>query len=143
MLGMAYPQPRHRHDRAHVRHQFERAKARGKRQCIRWYRRDWFEEDGDGVGWHWTPQGRARAIGRAATDRVPCSCWMCGNRRRWVGPKLQEIRQEMTERQEDYDVEHPWANWGKYDNDDEPDGWRDHPSFIDPLRNVPECRIAS
>ena len=108
MLGMAYPQPRHRHGRAHVRHQFERAKARGKRQCIRWYRRDWFEEDeeGDGFAWHWTPQRRARAIGRAATDRVQCSCWMCRNRRPEQGPTLQEVRLAMAERQEDYDIEH-------------------------------------
>jgi hypothetical protein len=37
--------------------------------------------------------GDPRATGRLAHTRTPCSCWMCGNPRRWRHePTLQEIR---------------------------------------------------
>jgi hypothetical protein len=35
----------------------------------------------------------ARALGKLARARTPCSCWMCGNPRRFSGaPTLQERR---------------------------------------------------
>lgn len=35
-----------------------------------------------------------RAIGRLTHTRTPCSCWMCGNPRRYFNqPTLQERRQ--------------------------------------------------
>jgi hypothetical protein len=35
----------------------------------------------------------AKAIARRAVDRVPCSCWMCGNPRRFTGAVTrQELR---------------------------------------------------
>ena len=145
MRGMSYPRPRHRHGRAHVRHQFQRAKARGLRQCIRWHGRfDWYDEDDEegSAGWRWTPRRRARAIGRAATDRKACSCYMCGHVRDREGLTLQEHRLVMHETDEQRDLETGADEYplGKYANiDDEPDGWRDHPSFIDPRRGVPEC----
>jgi hypothetical protein len=39
--------------------------------------------------------GNPPHIGRIAHTRTPCSCWMCGNPRRWLRePTLQEIREE-------------------------------------------------
>lgn len=32
------------------------------------------------------------ARAKAANHLTSCSCWMCGNRRRWHGPTLQERR---------------------------------------------------
>jgi len=40
--------------------------------------------------------GNPRGTGRLAHTRVPCSCWMCGNPRRWRRDlTLQEIRELM------------------------------------------------
>lgn len=38
---------------------------------------------------HLTPKN----VGMAARTRVPCSCWMCGNRRQSEGETMQERRQ--------------------------------------------------
>ncbi len=54
------------------RHQMRRSKARALRY-LRWL-------------WTDAPQWiTPRAIGRRAIDRTPCSCWMCGNPRRYHG----------------------------------------------------------
>ena len=37
----------------------------------------------------WVPQMISRY-----RNRSPCSCWMCGNRRKYEGPTLQERRQD-------------------------------------------------
>jgi len=38
-------------------------------------------------------RGNPRAIGRLANTRTPCSCWMCGNARRYFHePAIQERR---------------------------------------------------
>lgn len=38
-------------------------------------------------------RGDARHVGKLAQTRAPCSCWMCGNPRRYLGePTLQERR---------------------------------------------------
>jgi hypothetical protein len=38
--------------------------------------------------------GNPHAIGRLAHTRAPCSCWMCGNPRRWRRElTFQEIRE--------------------------------------------------
>ena len=42
-------------------------------------------------------RGNARHIGRLARTRTPCSCWMCGNPRRYFDePTLQERRAPVT-----------------------------------------------
>ncbi len=33
-----------------------------------------------------------RLVGMAGTTRNPCSCWICGNKRRAYGPTRQEMR---------------------------------------------------
>jgi len=38
-------------------------------------------------------RGQARQLGKLSHARQPCSCWMCGNPRRWFGEmSLQERR---------------------------------------------------
>lgn len=34
----------------------------------------------------------ARRLGMAVTTAKPCSCWACGNQRRYFGPTRQEAR---------------------------------------------------
>jgi len=34
----------------------------------------------------------ARRLGMAVTTAKPCSCWACGNQRRYFGPTQQEAR---------------------------------------------------
>lgn len=36
-------------------------------------------------------------VGRHAVTPHPCSCLMCGNRRRWAGPTRQELKHAGTE----------------------------------------------
>lgn len=65
---------------AYRRHQQHRAKCRSVR-----YLRSLFATDPDG--------GTARLVARYAVDRTPCSCWMCGNPRRFHGEiTMQELR---------------------------------------------------
>ena len=40
----------------------------------------------------WGRQADPRLVGMAGTTRCPCSCWCCGNKRRWFGPTRQELR---------------------------------------------------
>ena len=70
--------------RALRRHHMQRRKQAVKKLVVNQY---WFE----GL------RGRKlqRAVGRAATDRVMCSCHMCGNPRR-----LKTVRQHGRTRQE-------------------------------------------
>ena len=42
---------------------------------------------------HTDPQSRERVVGMLRKTRKPCSCWMCGHRRRYEGPTIQELRQ--------------------------------------------------
>lgn len=43
-------------------------------------------------------RGDARHVGRLAHTRTPCSCWMCGNPRRYEGePTLRERREREEE----------------------------------------------
>ncbi|HEX4606883.1 MAG TPA: hypothetical protein VH092_01635 [Urbifossiella sp.] len=54
------------------RHQWQRARGRALRYLC----------------WLWESDPRwvtARAVARRAVDRTPCSCWMCGNPRRFTG----------------------------------------------------------
>lgn len=62
------------------RHQMQRAKSRALRY-LRWILTP-------------SPEGiPACQVGRYATDRVPCSCRMCGNPRRYYGDvTTQELR---------------------------------------------------
>ena len=39
------------------------------------------------------PQERKHVLGRLRKTQKPCSCWMCCNRRRYEGLKIQELRQ--------------------------------------------------
>jgi hypothetical protein len=55
---------------------------RARRRALRYLR--WSSEP---------PWITARAVARWAVDRVPCSCWMCGNPRRYTGEVTrQELR---------------------------------------------------
>jgi len=36
------------------------------------------------------PEGRGRLIGRMASSRAACSCWMCGNPRRHHGERTRK-----------------------------------------------------
>jgi hypothetical protein len=65
---------------AYRRHQWERSKYRSLRY-LRWL-------------WAWDPELiTAKKVARFAVDRVPCSCSMCGNPRRFFGKAtLQELR---------------------------------------------------
>ena len=54
------------------RHQWQRAKQRAH-HYLRWLF----------AGEHTPPTDKQ--IIRYANDRKPCSCWMCGNPRRWFG----------------------------------------------------------
>jgi hypothetical protein len=38
-------------------------------------------------------QERKQVLGRLRKTQKPCSCWMCCNRRRYEGMKIQELRQ--------------------------------------------------
>ena len=62
------------------RHQQLRARGRALRY-LRWL-------------WAFDPrQITVKVIARRAVDRVPCSCWMCGNPRRFTGEfTRQELR---------------------------------------------------
>jgi len=60
------------HGLACLRHQQRRAKARARR-----FLRMLFAHSPRWI----TP----RVVSRRATDRTPCSCWMCGNPRRYTG----------------------------------------------------------
>lgn len=62
------------------RHQRQRARGRARR----YLRRLWSSDP------QWVT---AEAVARRAVDRVPCSCWMCGNPRRFTGEVTrQELR---------------------------------------------------
>lgn len=39
------------------------------------------------------PQEREKVFGIMRKTQKRCSCWMCCNRRRYEGPKIQELRQ--------------------------------------------------
>jgi hypothetical protein len=39
------------------------------------------------------PQDQKQILGILRKTQKPCSCWMCCNRRRYDGMKLQELRQ--------------------------------------------------
>jgi hypothetical protein len=52
--------------------------ARLKRVCAGWLARDVRESP--------------RHLGKRVTTPVPCSCWMCGNKRRHEGLTIQELR---------------------------------------------------
>jgi hypothetical protein len=54
------------------RHQWWRARQRAYR-CLRWL---WASDPG------WVT---ARVVARRAVDRTPCSCFLCGNPRRFTG----------------------------------------------------------
>lgn len=41
---------------------------------------------------HWGREADPRLVGMAGTTRCPCSCWICGNKRRAYGPTRQELR---------------------------------------------------
>lgn len=65
---------------AYRRHQRQRAKHRALRY-LRWI----FSSDPRWI----TP----RQVAHFAEDRTPCSCWMCGNPRRYLGEVTrQELR---------------------------------------------------
>lgn len=52
-------------------------KRKGIRQCKRW----------------WYKNPTEKAIGKAGTTPVPCSCFLCGNpRKHWKALTLQEIK---------------------------------------------------
>lgn len=62
------------------RHLAERAKRR-----VRWHYRYWK---------HQGPQTDPRLLGIHARTRTPCSCWMCGNPRKyWKGAKTRQEQQ--------------------------------------------------
>ena len=94
------PYYRHRHGRADVRHQLFRARDRARRMYRVYWRgvRDGEEDETD-------RSFRQKWLYQFAVDRKPCSCMMCGNRRRWAGPKLAELRQYLHEDDEIADVE--------------------------------------
>jgi hypothetical protein len=52
--------------------------ARLKRVCAGWLARDVRESP--------------RHLGKRVTTPAPCSCWMCGNKRRHEGLTIQELR---------------------------------------------------
>lgn len=95
---MAYG--RHRHSRAEVRHQLFRARERARRM-FRFYWRGVREDEKDETD----RKFHRKWLYQFAVDRKPCSCEMCGNRRRWGGPKLSEIRTAERERDEDREIE--------------------------------------
>ena len=69
----------------------ERNRAYRRRQVTRWKERvaDYY---------HGTHQGDPRRIGQMSSTRAPCSCWMCGNPRRYFDDiTLQERRVQLAE----------------------------------------------
>ncbi|MBO9357757.1 hypothetical protein GG851_27525 [Bordetella petrii] len=43
---------------------------------------------------HWGRELNAQELGKAVSTPTPCSCWMCGNPRKFLGQQTrQEIRQ--------------------------------------------------
>ena len=88
---------RRRHDRAEVRHQLHRARGRAARR----YKPYWngvHDDDLQSLAW------RQKWIYQFATDRKPCSCWMCGHVRDREGMTIQEHRIAASERQEELDL---------------------------------------
>lgn len=59
------------------RHQWRRARGRAVRQ-LRWL----FTSDSEWI--------TGKLIARWAVDRTPCSCWMCGNPRRYTGARTRQ-----------------------------------------------------
>ena len=60
------------------------AKGVAKRACLNIeYMRDFNNDD--------------RMVGRLRKTRVPCSCFMCGHRRKWEGETIQERKLRLAE----------------------------------------------
>jgi len=60
------------------------AKRVAKRACLNIeYMRDFNNDD--------------RMVGRLRKTRVPCSCFMCGHRRKWEGETIQERKLRLAE----------------------------------------------
>lgn len=138
MLSKYHP----RHSRGYARHQRERARKRAEREWERMFGRGWASVNEKA---QWTEKQREQWIARQAVDRKRCSCYVCTRSRRYVGPKLAEIKQVAAERVEDADLNSVSEEYplGKHSNIcADPDGWRDHEAFADPLRGVPECGLA-
>ncbi len=133
---------RHRHSREQIRMAREKALLRARRLISNTF---WMANDDD-EDW------KERMAHRFSTDRKPCSCDRCGHRRKWEGPPVSEQRVADRERFDDWDSseegERRWAAYwtvqGKIAGLDEPDpeDWIDHPSYVDPMRDVPECGMA-
>ena len=99
---MSTPRQRHRHTRCDVRHQQTRAKARAERYARLVYGPESLSAPYiDPDMWR---EGRAKFVAHHAVDRKPCSCEMCGNRRRSLGPPVSERKLEMMEDAEIRDV---------------------------------------
>ena len=109
----------HRHNRLQSRLAFKKARRRAERKA-KHYGID--EEDFP----YW--------VARNTRDRTPCSCPMCGNKRRWFGEKtMQEKRIEEFEVVDDEEVEGIIMGNDSIDEFDEYDEYDD---WMFPLTNA-------
>lgn len=70
-------------------------RARRRADKLRMKRRAWFVAK---VGWGYHDESRRQKVERIADHIKVCSCWMCGNQRRWHGKTFQEIKYAIGER---------------------------------------------
>jgi hypothetical protein len=66
-------------------HQRLEVGERKAEQILRYRERNWY-------GWQTNIADRDRIKGILRDTRHPCSCFMCGHRRRWEGPAIRELR---------------------------------------------------